>query len=317
MPGYWWKGGGRGVPVQAGGAAPLAAAGWAALLGTLCCTLAGCNDPIAKPLDFFHGLEGGAIAQQRPPPPGVGEPYPKLGTVPAKPVVADQNYRQSLLSQLATERDRTERVAADQPIEAVPPPPGSPRAAAPSQAPVANAVLETAEAPPSSPPRTATAQPDRTAPALADTGPPAGTPLTIAGVPSDTPLPPIPDAPPPPATFEGVAAEPAPTQHLVPLHVPAPAGTTVFFPAASAVLPPSQTQTLKDFVSHRAGRPVEIIGLGDASADTPEGQATAIALALGRARAVADGLAALHVPQAAMRVGANAFGRGAVLRLLP
>ena len=94
-------------------------------------------------------------------------------------------------------------------------------------------------------------------------------------------------------------------------------GTPIFFAPASAVLPASQIQALKDFLGHRAGRTIEIIGLGDASADTPEGQATAIALALGRARAVSDALAELHVPQGAIRVGANAFGRGAVLRLLP
>ena len=331
MPGCWRQGRGRGVPVQAVRAEQSSLPRRAALLAGLCSAIAGCNDPIARPLDLFHGLEGGAIAKQRPPPPGVGQPYPKLGTVPAKPVVADQKYRQSLQAQLATERDRTERVAADQPIETVPPPPGpplaTPHAQAPTapasagqtpaaQTPVANATLDTAEAPIPSV-RAATAKPDLTAPALADPGPPAGTPLTIAGAPVDTPLPSIPDAPPPPATFEGVAAEPAPTQRLVPVRLSAPAGTQVFFPTASAVLPDSQTQALKDVASRRAGRTIEIIGLGDASADTPEGQATAVALALGRARAVADALAGLHVPQVAMRLGANAFGRGAVLRLLP
>jgi outer membrane protein OmpA-like peptidoglycan-associated protein len=42
-----------------------------------------------------------------------------------------------------------------------------------------------------------------------------------------------------------------------------------------------------------------------------------VALGLARARAVAEALAGLRVPQASIRVGADAFGRGAVLRLLP
>ena len=92
----------------------------------------------------------------------------------------------------------------------------------------------------------------------------------------------------------------------------------MFFAPTSAVLPESQTQALKDYVGHRAGRTIEIIGLGRCPAtDTPEGQATAIALGLGRARAVADALAsAARAGRRRYGIGANAFGRGAVLRLL-
>jgi hypothetical protein len=143
--------------------------------------------------------------------------------------------------------------------------------------------------------------------------------VTIAGAPaSSAGLPDIPAAPPPPATFEGVSAEPSPTPSMLPARLPPPAaGTPIFFATASAVLPTSQMQALKDFASHRGRAGVEVIGLGEASSDTPDGQATAVALGLARARAVAEALAGLRVPQASIRVGADAFGRGAVLRLLP
>ena len=332
MPVYWLERRRRALAVQGSGRAWQV---WPWLGLPACVLLAACSDPLAGPIDLFHDLEGGQIAAHRPPPPGLGEPYPKLGTVPAKPVVADAGYRQALQSQLSTERDRTERVAADRPIEAVPPPPppqpaAIPAASAPPPAgpdgapqPPASASLDTAEAPPPAPSpapaRVAVAQPSAGVAAPAEAGPPAGAPLTIAGAPPEfAALPDMPEVPPSPATFEGVAGVPAPTPARLPARLPPlPTGTPIFFPVASAALPASQIQPLRDFLGHRRGQAVEILGLGDAAADTPEGQATAIALGLARAQAVAAELAILHVPAASLRLGADAFGRGAVLRLLP
>lgn len=316
---------GRSAPVS-GWTAPR----WLNALAGWCLLLTGCSGSLGAPVRLFHDLEGGEIAALRPPPPGAGQPYPKLGTVPAKPVVADAAYRRALQAQLAGERDRTERVAADSPIEAVPPPPpalrsiAAPGAASPNpgQPEAATAMLETAEAP-----RAAVTAAPPMVPATAamatgtpgDGGPPPGTRLSLAGdAPDPASLPDMPAAPPAPATFEGVAAEPAPTPQMIPSGLAAPrAGTQVFFPVSSDALPVSQTQTLRDFIARRGNRTIEILGMGDAASDTPDGQATAVALGLARARAVAHALAALHVPQAAMRLGADAFGRGAVLRLLP
>ncbi len=317
MRGWWAEGRRRQARVQPG--RPACGKAWPS--AALCLALGGCGNTLSGPIDLFHNLEGGAIAAQRPPPPGAGQPYPTLGSVPPKPVVPDAAYRRSLQAQLAAERDRTQRVAADTPVEHVPPPPGAPAAAQPAPPSTANAVLDTAEAPPA-PVQPATVPPQAVpnpaaAPALADAGPPDGTPLTLAGAPADmSGLPPIPDAPPPPAAFEGVPAEPAPTPHLVSIQPPPPSGTRVFFGADSTVLSQSQAQAVRDFLKGAGGRTIEVIGLGDAADDTPEGQATAIALALGRARAVADAMAAQHVPPETIRIGANAFGRGAVLRLL-
>ncbi len=127
----------------------------------------------------------------------------------------------------------------------------------------------------------------------------------------------MPPAPPPPATFEGVSAEPSPTPLVLPAGLaPPPSGTQVYFSAGETALPPSQSQALKDFLSHRRKQPIDIIGLGEATSDTPDGQAAAIALALRRAQAVAAALRAMRVPADAMHVSARAFGRGVVLRLL-
>jgi len=305
MPGYFAERRGRGRLVQA--KVP------AALL--LCCWgLAGCRDPLAGPVDLFHDLEGGEIAAARPPPPGAGLPYPKLGTVPARPVMPDPAYRRGLQAQLAAERDRTERVAAAQPVVpvVVPPVPAAvlapvpalPDAAAalPGQTQVAAASLETAEA----------AAPKIGAPVVA--GPAEGAPLQIVGAKTDMAgVPDLPASPPPPASFEGVAAEPAPT----PLVLPAggagvPAGTPIFFAEGSDVVTPSQAQAVRDFLNHRHGGGVEVIGLGEARSDTPEGQAAAIGLGLKRAQAVAALLAGMHVHD--VRLGARAFGRGVILR---
>ena len=254
-------------------------------------------------------------------------------------------FRNGLQAQLLAERDRTQRVAADTPIPPVPPvPPPIPQAAtaalppngvpgpgaglapdfneplAPGEPTLAAASLATAEAPPA--PVLPAKKP--TAPQAAalgadglPAGPPAGTKLTIVGDAMDTTgVPDLPAAPPAPASFEGVAAQPAPSVRVLPAGLGGtPAGTQLFFPAGGDVLQPSQMQALRDFVSHRRHQTISIIGLGETASDTPDGQARAVALGLRRAQSVAAALAALHVPQSALRVSARAFGSGAVLQL--
>ena len=217
MPGYWSEGRRGRVSVQA-------------KAGVVCVALAlgGCGgDPLSGPVDLFHDLQGGEIAAQRPPPPGAGQPYPKLGSVPGRPVLPAASYRNGLAAQLLAERDRTERVAADTPVEAVPPlPTALPVAAAAGAAPgagapVAAASLETAEA---SPPV------GRKPVDAVQAGPAAGAPLVVAGAPADfAAAPSLPDAPPPPALFEGVSVEPAPTQRVLPAGTALPTGTQVYF----------------------------------------------------------------------------------------
>ncbi len=292
--------------------------------------LAGCGggSPLDTPVSWFHDLEGGEIAAQRPPPPGAGMPYPKLVTVPAKPTVPNAAYRTSLQEQLFAERDRTERVAAHSPIEATQPPtPGKTVAAKPpagtpgpaggveanapaatgGAAPAIQASLPTADAPPA-------------APAAAPPAAPADAPVFLVGTPiDDAGSAAIPVAPPAPATFEGLPAEPAPTPPPpTPPHLPAALrGTDILFLPGEAVLRQSQMSTLRQIVIDSHGKRLDITGLGEAVSDTPDGQAAAIDLGLKRAKAVADGFASLHVPPASIRLASYAFGRGAEVKIVP
>jgi outer membrane protein OmpA-like peptidoglycan-associated protein len=301
-----------------------------------CATLLGGCDPLQKPIDLYHGLEGGEIAAERPPPPGAGQPYPHIGTVPDKPTLPTPGFRTALYSQLAAERDQKEVLAADLPVQNTPPPP-RPAPAAPA-APTATAGAATPAGPqaPSTVPASpgadaagsnatidaAEAAPNASAKA-AETAPPApphDAALQIAGDPVDTAnLPLVPDGPPAPAAIEsGVAAEPAPTPRLRPEPSPLPNGKPIYFASGSDVVQASQNETLSDLAGHRGKTGViDIIGLGEADSDTPLGQEAAIDLGLRRARAVAGALAALHVPQNAMRLSARPFGRGALVRVLP
>src|SRR3954447_3392667 len=90
-----------------------------ALLLTGCETIEEAYDSkltLEQPVDWWHQLQGGAIAEQRPPPPGVTDPYPNLGQVPPRPTPTDAPTRQALLVRLAAERDKTKQYAAQEPI---------------------------------------------------------------------------------------------------------------------------------------------------------------------------------------------------------
>jgi outer membrane protein OmpA-like peptidoglycan-associated protein len=236
-----WHGRGRRRGLQAGGAPGRGA--WRGLLVLGCLApigLAGCggpNDNLA-PVDWWHHLEGGELAAERPPPPGANLPYPKVFTVPAKPTPPSDAFRETVKGELVTDRDATERLAAHTPIDlnAVPPPPPK-QAAAPasSTADTANATLPAADAPP---------------PPAAQAAPAAPT-LTIAGTPPDeADLPQIPAAPPGPPAFEDVpAAPPVPMPAVVQAAPAAPDEEVTTAPPAAAdtTLQPSQ----KDDVDHR------------------------------------------------------------------
>ena len=65
--------------------------------------------PFDTPIDWWHGLQGGALADERPPPPGVTDPYPNLSQIPARPAPSDPAARQ----ELASERQAGRWVAPD------------------------------------------------------------------------------------------------------------------------------------------------------------------------------------------------------------
>ena len=327
--------------------------GQAALLCVLllggCSTVQRLNDSkltLETPIDWWHDLQGGRIARDRPPPPGATDPYPNLSSVPARPTPTDATTRRALTEQLAAERDRTQRAATRDPIVAA----GAPAAvaaakaaAAPKAAPAG--VASTAPAP------TGTA-PTRTTPGKAAVpGPPAG------GVPAGTIPAAAPDDEPSKAVLDAATAPPATTRRsargapaIGPGGAPLasgplpelPAGAppipqlpglpaTTFAPApprplpqaviafarGSAALPDSADPALRALAARLAGGGMVVQAGGDADGAGPDQQAAAVPLGLARARAIRAALVAAGVPPAAIRIEAAGLGRTGSARLLP
>lgn len=328
--------------------------GQAALLCVL--LLAGCgtvqrlNDSkltLETPIDWWHDLQGGRIARDRPPPPGATDPYPNLSSVPARPTPTDVITRRALTEQLAAERDRTQRAATRDPIVA-------------AGAPAAVAAAKAAAAPKAAPAATATgpapagAVPAGTAPAgTAPIGaPPAGVaPVGAASVAAldDEPSKAVLDAataPPAPAARRNARTDPAASPGAAPpasgplpdLPTGAPPipqlpglPATTFAPAAppplpqaviafargSAELPDSADPALRALAARLAGGGMVVQAGGDADGAGPDRQAAALPLGLARARAIQRALVAAGVPLAAIRIEAAGLGRTGSARLLP
>ncbi|MCF3947777.1 hypothetical protein AiwAL_15875 [Acidiphilium sp. AL] len=91
--------------------------------------LSGCAS--MNPVTVFHRYEGGAIAHNPPPPPGLDEPYPNLASVPPKPPPLSPRLQRSIRGQL--EAANTSQNALSAPAGGVahpsaPQPPATPRA---------------------------------------------------------------------------------------------------------------------------------------------------------------------------------------------
>ena len=80
--------------------------------------LSGCSSfpSSMNPVSWWHSLQGGAIAEQRPPPPGANEPYPNLATVPAKPAQPDRAALENLSNALIADRTNAQHLAAEAPL---------------------------------------------------------------------------------------------------------------------------------------------------------------------------------------------------------
>ncbi len=175
-------------------------------MAALLAALGGCRGggTIGVGEDMYHGLQGGAIAQQRPPPPGVNDPFPNMGTIPPRPPAPNIVEEQRIADQLATQRDQAEATAAANPLTPRPPPPALPKPAAPD--PNANHVVVDAApapppvkpAPPATAPQAPAATPASPIPAL------ASVPAVVAPVTSG-PLPSLAAAPPPEPSGFGLA----------------------------------------------------------------------------------------------------------------
>lgn len=332
-----------------GGVKAVQAVGRAARCMAVPLLLAGCSSTSQSsmnPVNWWHHLEGGEIAKQRPPPPGTNQPYPNLATVPPRPAAPDKKELQAITQGLVADRAHAEYMAAATPIAdpsspqaspglfgagtmPAPPPPGAPTAA-----PAASASLAAASGPPtpagpppkpSSAPRgavqSAALAPPGTAPAPNASGAPAGA-ATAANVRGGPPLaagppPNIPAAPPPPPKLPG-----APPARLASATLPAkpatqrPGEVQIEFVAGSSALPPGANDLLKELAAKRGSAAIALTGHGEAASDDPAAQSVALNLALARAQATAKALVADGVPESAIRIGADASGRGADARLI-
>jgi outer membrane protein OmpA-like peptidoglycan-associated protein len=214
-----------------------------------------------NPVSWWHGLQGGAIAQQRPPPPGANEPYPNLATVPPRPEEPDRAALANIASALIADRRNAQHIAEANPIPdpsspsaspdlfgkgtLPPPPPPAPPGSQPASATLAAAEAKPEPAPP---PANAATPGVAPAPSKAPVGSVASTPLAPPGA-AEQPAavqaaapPPLPTAPPAPPSLPGVAAPrtpppvaaaPPPPAPKPPAPAPAPA------PVAQAAPPPA------------------------------------------------------------------------------
>jgi len=312
------KGRGQGNALQAA-----RAPGWRACRVLLAASLApllaltgcGTSHPVETPVEWWHHLQGGAIAQSRPPPPGADLPYPRVFSIPPRPAIPSAAFRQTVQTELTQDRDNTERSVARTPIDlsVVPPPPppkpAPPTPAAPGAPPAptddtANATLPAADPKPGATPSSGAALP--------------AAPVTLIGTAPDlSGLPTIPDAPPPMPTVEQIAARPAPPPPPLPTPAPPAPGTNrILFATGDATLNPSQKDSLGDVADHRGKTgSIAVEGHGESASDTPGAQLQAVELGLKRAQAIAAALIKdRKVPPDKILLSATAFGRDATVK---
>ncbi len=91
--------------------------------------------------------------------------------------------------------------------------------------------------------------------------------------------------------------------------------TIVFLNGASNLSAPAADE-VKAFAAKRGNGTIVITGYGDSTSSDPDIQSAAVNLGLSRAQSIVDALKAAGVPGNAIRVSAEASGRGASLRLL-
>jgi outer membrane protein OmpA-like peptidoglycan-associated protein len=97
-----------------------------------------------------------------------------------------------------------------------------------------------------------------------------------------------------------------------------PAGqsaTIVFLERASNLTPPAADE-VKAFAAKRGNGTISVVGYGDSAGGNPDAQSAALNLGLSRAQSIVEVLKASGVPGTAIRVSAEASGRGASLQLL-
>ncbi len=304
--------------------------GWRQAGASLACValLSGCEGATAgverfydskltldRPVDWWHQLQGGPVAHDRPPPPGITDPYPNFAAIPARPTPIDPATRQSLLTRMIAQRDQATRQATRDPIAF----PGSATAAAakapapklptpkPADAETSTMTLDAASAPTPA----AAAAPEPKTPI--DPHPPRAfaNPLQPAAPVTSGPIPAVPTTAP---SLPQLAGLPISTPE--PVVVRAKPSAAVRFAPGSAALPATAEAALRSLVARRAGGTVSVQAGGEARSAALDAQREALPLALRRTGAITAALIAAGVPAASIRAEATAQGRDASARLL-
>jgi len=199
--------------------------------------LSGCSSlpGSMNPVNWWHDLEGGKIAEERPPPPGADEPYPNLASVPPKPAAPDRAALAKIADALIADRTNAQHMASAAPVadpsspSASPdlfgrgsvPPPGPPPPPGSQQASATMPAVEAPSAPAVPPAQNQVSQPANAAatappPAKAPVGNVQSIPLAPPGATAQPPAvaaaapPALPAAPPPPPNLAGVRSAPPP-----------------------------------------------------------------------------------------------------------
>lgn len=314
------------------------------MLVTLGWLMTGCSSlPSMNPVNWWHRQEGGKIAEERPAPPGADQPYPNMSTVPPRPAPPDQEALTKLTASLVADRTNAQHAAESAPLAdpsspvaspglfgvgGAPPPPSSGVTSQPSTAsgasgtPIASASLPAVTAPATAPspgPRKAVQSAPLEAPsaavgsaATAGKVPTAaaGDDMTVAG-----PTPSMAEAPPPRPGLAGAT----PVTPVLTTPMPATSANpsaTIVFPERASNLAKPETDEVKAFAAKRGNSTISVTGYGDSISSNPDAQSAALNLGLSRAQSIVDALKADGVPGNAIRVSAEASGRGALLQLL-
>ncbi len=280
--------------------------------------LAACaSGPVLAPIDWWHDLQGGAIAEQRPAPPGSTDPYPLISSVPPQPAAVDRAALAATNRDLRQARAEADDLSARFPVSPAIPAipairPAAPVAAAPaSGAPSASLDAKETQALPAAPP-----PPPALVPTLGLSAPAGPTPAARGAAPAALPV--LPAAAPSRPALAGVVIPANPSNLLArPAQLPGTGASeiSVTFDEGSSSLAPSMKAPLQRLASRR-GHTIMITGRGEATANAPSAQQAALNLALARAQVIAEALVADGVPRAALRLDAQPAGRGASIRLL-
>ncbi|KAB8124448.1 hypothetical protein D3W54_09920 [Komagataeibacter medellinensis] len=319
------------------GRIPPARAACAALLAMGLGACAHHEDTVDSLSDWYHRYQGGVISEQRPPPPGTHQPYPKIGLGPNRlPQLPSPDLREDITADLEAQRELNQRqdaIMGTMPTAAdIPPIPTHPAAgsqsaslqAADSTGGTGNGATTGGNPATHDTPRSARGMAGQPEPARDGNGqllmPEITT--TVPDHPEAVPanLPPVAAAPPELPSVGGINL-PDNAQRdgmtLPTYHLASPDdGTSVHFLPGSDQIEPGEEDVVDATVKERGNKFVIVNGYGNAATATAEGQTAALKLAILRARTLSRLLQARGVPASRITVHAHAFGNGARLAIV-